>query len=368
MKYNISYLNFGEIAKFKYGVMPKKNKIIDEGSYPIYSGYKYVGRYPEYNLDANQLIVVARGVGGTGDVKITKEKVFLTNLSIAIFVDESIVLKKYLYYLYQINNLRYLDSGSAQSQITISDLERVKVPVIPIKSQKALVSILDSINNKIELNNKINDNLKHQSLIIFNDFYNSINCEEIAFKDDSDFGKLIMGQSPEGESYNTKKIGFPLLNGAADYNNMILTPLKYTSSPTRLCEIGDLIFCIRATIGLLVFADKKYCLGRGVAAISKTNSVYTEYIYHIINRSIEKLKCQANGSVIVGINKDDILKIKIKKPTNTEIEEFHKKQKPIFEMIENSRKEIQILSDLRDTILPKLMSGEIDVSNIKIEA
>ena len=114
---------FGDIATFKYGKMPNKQKITDSGKYPVYSGYRYVGYYDEYNTDKGQLIVVARGVGGTGDVKLTSEKCYLTNLSISADVDMRIALPEYLYYYFAIRNLRYLDSGSAQSQITISDLE-----------------------------------------------------------------------------------------------------------------------------------------------------------------------------------------------------------------------------------------------------
>ena len=80
-------IRFGDFASFKYGKMPNKKKVTECGSYPVYSGYRYVGFYDEYNTEANQLIIVARGVGGTGDVKLTKERCYLTNLSIAADID-----------------------------------------------------------------------------------------------------------------------------------------------------------------------------------------------------------------------------------------------------------------------------------------
>ena len=73
----------GEIASFAYGKMPKSN-VLTEGNYPTFSGYKYQYKYPEFNCDKGDVIVVARGVGGTGDVKIVKERCYLTNLSIKI--------------------------------------------------------------------------------------------------------------------------------------------------------------------------------------------------------------------------------------------------------------------------------------------
>ena len=149
----------GDIASFKYGTMPKKDLVSLGGQFPIYSGYRIVGSYPEYNLEQSELIIVARGVGGTGDVKLSPEKCFLTNLSIVAFLDESIILKKYAYYYFALNNLRYLDSGSAQSQITISDLQKVVVPVPPLAEQQRIAKILSSLDDKIELNNAINRNL-----------------------------------------------------------------------------------------------------------------------------------------------------------------------------------------------------------------
>ena len=156
---DVQYRNLGSFSEMKYGKMPIKSKIHENGTFPIYSGYRVVGYYDEYNLNERELIVVARGVGGTGDVKLSPPQCFLTNLSIAVIVDERVALKKYLYYYFQINNLRYLDSGSAQSQITISDLQKVIVPLPDLQTQHRIVKILEAIDNQIENNGKINDNL-----------------------------------------------------------------------------------------------------------------------------------------------------------------------------------------------------------------
>lgn len=150
---------FGDFAKFKYGKMPKKSSIKENGKYPIYSGYRYVGYCDEYNTEANQLIIVARGVGGTGDVKLTREKCYLTNLSISAEIDSNVAIPQYLYYYFSMRNLRYLDSGSAQSQITISDLEKVRIPLPNIESQKKIVHCLSLTDNKISANESINKNL-----------------------------------------------------------------------------------------------------------------------------------------------------------------------------------------------------------------
>ena len=155
----MEHRKLGSFSEMKYGRMPDKKKLLDKGEYPVFSGYRIVGYYDECNIDKQELIVVARGVGGTGDVKLSPGACFLTNLSIAVIVDESVALKEYLYYYFQINNLRYLDSGSAQSQITITDLKNVVVPIPSLDQQRKVVEILSRYDEKIEVNTKINDNL-----------------------------------------------------------------------------------------------------------------------------------------------------------------------------------------------------------------
>lgn len=132
--------SLGEIADFTYGKMPKK-ELIKEDGYPIFSGYRIVGFYPYFMYSEPTLIVVARGVGGTGDIKITPKECWLTNLSIAILLKDYSQLY-YFYYLLSSDNLRALDSGAAQSQITIDSLSKYKVML-------ADNSLINSFNNKV---------------------------------------------------------------------------------------------------------------------------------------------------------------------------------------------------------------------------
>ena len=149
----------GEIAGMKYGKLP--NTFAEyKGQIPIWSGYRVVGYTNSINCKKGTAIVVARGVGGTGDVKIAKEDCFLTNLSISITLNEGICKPLYFYYKYQTKNLKYLDSGSAQSQITIEDLKRLQLNIPPISYQNKVIELLSPFYDKIELNRKINSNLE----------------------------------------------------------------------------------------------------------------------------------------------------------------------------------------------------------------
>ena len=160
----------GEIASFAYGKMPQK-ELLGKGIYPTFSGYKYQYRYPETNCNKGDVIIVARGVGGTGDIKIVKERCYLTNLSIRLTFDQNVVYNAYFYYKYLKQTLRYLDSGSAQSQITINDLQREALALPPLPEQRAIAHILGSLDDKIELNRRMNETLEGMAQALFKSWF-----------------------------------------------------------------------------------------------------------------------------------------------------------------------------------------------------
>ena len=143
-----------DISSMKYGKMPDKDKITDdENKYPIYSGFSIMGYYEEFNIKKNDLLITARG-SGTGYVKLAPADCYLTNLSIIIDVDKKIVDTAYLYYYFSEFNLRYLDSGSAQPQLTINDLKIVKFKAPSMHEQKKIVKLFLLIDEKLNLTEK----------------------------------------------------------------------------------------------------------------------------------------------------------------------------------------------------------------------
>lgn len=108
-------------ASLKYGKMLDSELFLDKG-YPVYSGYGIRGYYTEYMYAEPQILVLCRGVSGTGEVRMSPHYSYITNLSIIVEVNKPYVTKMYLYYFLKNSDLRSLDSGSAQSMITSGDL------------------------------------------------------------------------------------------------------------------------------------------------------------------------------------------------------------------------------------------------------
>lgn len=149
------------MSSMKYGKMSKKDLRCKEGI-PIYSGYKITGYYPEANLNESKVIVIARGVGGTGDVKMSPDICWLTNLSIYIMENEDLLKKSYLFYQLKFANLRSLDSGTSISQITIADLSKYQIIAPPIELQVRFEELCKSFWSQVKVLTKKNENLRKQ--------------------------------------------------------------------------------------------------------------------------------------------------------------------------------------------------------------
>lgn len=370
---------FGDFATFKYGKMPIKKKITDIGKYPVYSGYRYVGYYDEYNTEANQLIVVARGVGGTGDVKLTKERCFLTNLSISASIDETIALPEYIYYRFLLRNLRYLDSGSAQSQITISDLEKVKIPLPTVNEQRAICGFLSLIDKKIEINKKINENLEQQIEAFLLDFLDNKETKPAKLGDYL-YIKGRIGWKGLKKSEYLSQSNYRIINGETltksgiDWNKAgYISEERYVESPEIMLQVGDILLSKDGTIGKIGYVDSlelPTSVASGIFVIrnNKPNIISTTFIYYLLkSRLFESfIAARTEGSVIPHLYQKDFMEFEFPLPTSVKMAEFEKLTEPMFSQIINNLNENKKLVVLRDALLPKLMSGELDVSGLDL--
>ena len=368
---------FKNFANFKYGKMPSKSKITDDGKYPVYIGYRYVGRYNEYNIDKETLIIVARGVGGTGDVKLTKEKCYLTNLSIAVEnIKKTIVNTVYLYYYFQIHNLRYLDSGSAQSQITISDLEKLEILLPPLETQQKIVKVLSAIDDKIELNNLINNNLEQQAMALFtynfidNSNENRISCKAEEYFDIS-IGKTPPRKEPEwfSDIDGVKWVSISDMGNCGMYisnSSEYLTPSAIDKYNVKIVPDNTVILSFKLTVGRVAITVGEMTTNEAIAHFKTDNKKINEYLYCYL----KKFNYQTMGStssIATAVNSKIIKAMLFVVPTDDEINKFHTIVKPIFNQIKLNQMENSNLIQLRDTLLPKLMNGEIDVSKVDID-
>ena len=362
-------MKFGDFASFRYGKMPIKKKITESGKYPIYSGYRYVGFYDEYNTEADQLIIVARGVGGTGDVKLTKDRCYLTNLSIAANIDSNVVLPEYLYYYFKPRSLRYLDSGSAQSQITISDLERVIIPIPPLSDQKAICSYLKLLDVKIQNNKNINENLQQQLHVL----YLRLFCDSAMDTPLGDVVATTSGGTPSrkhDEYYSDSSICWvkskELLENYIHETEEHINDLAIKKSSAKLLpKHSVLIAMYGATVGAYGVISKPMTCNQAVCALLCNENYPYTYLFQIAYESQQKFINLAVGSAQQNISQVLIKQLNLHSDLDI-IQRFHDLALPMHQEIEFLQAENISLSNLRNKLLPKLMSGELDVSSIDL--
>lgn len=123
-----------------------------------------------------------------------------------------------------------------------------------------------------------------------------------------DNATIVMGQSPPGESYNKEGIGAPLLNGPTEFGTHHPTAKQWTTSPTKVCKSGDVLFCVRgATAGRLNVADKAYCLGRGLAAIRpKPGKLDRAFLLHTLANGYTSFQARGVGSTFINISSREL--------------------------------------------------------------
>ena len=357
----------GDVAKFSYGTMPKKEKL-DTGIYPTFSGYKYQYLYPEINCKKGDVIVVARGVGGTGNVKIVREDCYLTNLSIKIDFDNSIVDNKFFYYNYFLETLRYLDSGSAQSQITIADLSNEYISLPPLEEQKAIAEVLSSLDDKIDLLHRQNQTLESLAQTLFRQWFIEEAKEEweVGTLDDIvDFNppyKLKQGELATYlamESVQTDKS-----SASGWYKREVASGAKFMNNDTLLARITPSLENGK-TAFVDFLEDDEIGWGSTEFIVMRMKENYHPFISYLIARN-QDFRDFAIGNMTGSTGRqraqaEDLKKYEIAIPPLYEIQKLNELLKSIPIKIKANWQQIQTLENLRDTLLPKLLSGEVRV-------
>ena len=317
-----------------------------------------------------------------------EEKIILSQRVFGLKVNNEIVNSKYLFAYMQTpffkHELFSRESGTTVTGIRRKELEKIVIKVPSMYIQNYIGQIIYNINYKINNNNKIIANLEELSQTLFKrwfvDFefpdedgnpYKSSGGEMIDSELGdipnrwkigtlSDIAEIVMGQSPKSNTYNNEQVGLPLLNGASDFKNKNIQPAKYTSMPKKIGHNLDYVFGVRATIGLVTELDNDYAIGRG-AGICKSNKETREFIYEVLNRAFKYFERIGSGSVYINISSKDLKQFKLIIPSKQALMEYHYHLEPIFSEIRNLKKQVKLLINMRDSLLPKLMSGEIKI-------
>ncbi len=284
---------------------------------------------------------------------------------------EGIANKDYLYYLVCSPEVREpaiksMVGSSGRQRVQTDVVKNLEIDVPPLVEQEKIGSFLKAFDDKIALNDRINNNLEKQAQAIYQQMF--IDTPDSNWKTGtlSDIADITMGQSPSGSSYNEDKEGTIFFQGRAEFGFRFPTIRLFTTEPKRMACANDTLMSVRAPVGDLNVARTDCCIGRGLAAIhSKTNhQSFVLYTMFSLKKQLDVFN--GEGTVFGSINRNSLNEMPILIPSEEKLDEFERIVAPMDAAIRNNYDEICRLEQIRDSLLPKLMSGELDVSNIDL--
>ncbi|SDD21269.1 restriction endonuclease subunit S [Halanaerobium congolense] len=378
-------VKLGDIADFQYGKYIPKDNFLKKG-YPVHNGYGIKGYLSEYKYEEEQLLIVARGVGGTGDIKMSPPKCTILNLSIVISPNENKVNKNFLYWLLKYSNTYSLRTGSAQPQIIIKDLKPFSIRYPKLKNeQKKITDILSTLDKKIENNNKMNKTLEEMAQAIYKSWF--VDFEPFQDEEfvDSELGMIPKGWEikkldklfnfkrgiePGSKNYEENKqknnVKFIRVGDVGEGSRETVFIDKKFIKKEKYCNYGDILVSFDATIGRVTMIQEG-CYNSGLKRIypkKEYKDLFSNGLIYLMMKSDNiqnTINKYAAGTTILHASKS-VKHLQHPFPKNDDIIiNFQKKIKPIIKKILLNKKENKSLKQLRDSLLPKLMSGEIKV-------
>lgn len=213
---------------------------------------------------------------------------------------------------------------------------------------------------------QINNNLEQQAQAIYQQMFVDNLSSEWKEGTLSDIADITMGQSPSGSSYNEESIGTIFFQGRAEFGFRFPTVRLFTTEPKRMAYANDTLMSVRAPVGDLNVAHTDCCIGRGLAAIHSKNNHQSFVLYTMFSLKKQLDVFNGEGTVFGSINRNSLNEMPIFIPSDEKLDEFEGIVAPMDTAIRNNYDEICRLEQIRDSLLPKLMSGEIDVSDIDL--
>lgn len=346
------------------------------------NGRKYVSRTEKYITEeglksssakilyAGDIIISARGTVGL--VAVLKKNMAFNQSCYGIKGLIGISETDYIYYLLidTVENFLQIAHGGVFDTITRDTFKEILCLLPPLPEQKAIASVLSSLDDKIDLLHRQNKTLEAMAETLFRQWFIEEAGDDWEEKILSDFGKVICGKTPSKNNPdfyggNVQFIKIPDMHGKI----YIFETTDRLSEEGRLSQDNKTIpknsICVSciATVGLVALTSQDCLTNQQINSIIPDKEIYLFYLYFIMKGSYDLLHAMASGgTATLNLNTSDFKRISVSCPPDCLLEQFHKISSSFFEKIFKNSQQILTIEKLRDNLLPKLMSGEVRVN------
>ena len=375
-------------SRLRSGKGIKSDSVLDSGPYPVIGGNGIRGYANESNFKG-ECAVIGRQGAYCGNVRFYEGEAYMTEHAVVV-VGNELADTRFLACLLSLMHLGNLSAQSAQPGISVQTLSKQIVSLPSIDYQKRVSAVIKSLDDKIEVNRRINENLEQQAQALFKSWF--VDFEP--FKDQpfveselgmipqgwrvgtlDEIGDVIGGSTPSKarpEYYTENGIAWltpkdlSLSNAKFTAKGEIdITQEGYKSCSTKLMPKGTVLFSSRAPIGYITIAKNDICTNQGFKSVVP-GYAGTAFIYCYLKAATPDIENKATGSTFKEASGSLMKSLQLVIAPKNIMDSFEERMKPLFAEQECIEDESRRLAELRDTLLPRLMSGELKVDEVNV--
>ena len=399
----------GDLCRIKHGHAFKGEFFEDDGCFLVLSpgnflatgGLQlrdgketfYSGEFSnEYLLEEGDLVIAMTDLKQEAPIlgsvlRIPESGRFLHNQRLGLVQDiADEVDPDFLYYLLNDQSVRWwlraTATGSTVRHTAPERIYRAKVRLPPIAVQEAIGASLRALDDLTENNRRRIEILEETARLLYQEWF--VHFRYPGHEDvdlvDSDLGPipeawsrtclaeaclLVMGESPKSKYYNDIGEGLPFHQGVTDFGRRFPTHTKWTTLGNRVAEPGDILFSVRAPVGRINLAPDRLVVGRGLSAIRDLDE-HQNFLLMQLKDQFTVEDSIGSGTIFNAVTKKDMESIVLLKPTSFVIGAFEAVVAPMADLVANLSRQNVALQEAHDLLLPRLVSGEVDVSELHV--
>ena len=395
------------------------NRTVDIADTQFFPEELITDKHGRFFLDDGDVLIAMTGqgsVGRVGRLSNSSNRRILLNQRVGKFIPNQNLDLRYFYYVasssYYEDIFFNAGLGSGQPNLSPDVIGQVEIPLPPLPEQKTIAHILGSLDDKIELNRRMNATLEGMAQALFKSWFvdfdpvidNALAAgnpipDELApraevrrkalangtanreaakafpasFQETEELGwipegweashmvenvRLTMGQSPSSDHYNKDGNGLPFHQGVTNYGERFPKHEQYSTGGNRYAEERDVLFSVRAPVGRINIANCQLIIGRGLSALRHKKG-YQGFLVYFLKHTFAKEDSIGSGTIFNAVNKKEMERIPLITASDHIAKAFNDIANSLDEKIASNAERSENLTKLRDTLLPKLISGEL---------
>lgn len=377
-----SALKRGDMKEDGIPVYEQQHAIYNSREFRYYIDEQKFNEMKRFQVRKDDLIISCSGtVGKVSIIKDDDPNGIISQALLLLRVDTDKVLPLYLKYFFSskvgYNAIVSRSSGSVQVNIAKRNvIEQIPIRLPQLETQRKIVGVLNSIDEKIKENEKINNNLEQQVLTLYrNRFVDTINDERRICRADEYFdisiGKTPPRKEPQWFSTNPQDVTWVSISDMGNCGLYInssseqLTKEAVDRHNVKVVPDNTVLLSFKLTVGRIAITNGEMTTNEAIAHFKTDKKEINEYLYCYL-KCFNYQTMGSTSSIATAVNSKIIKGMPFVVPTDVELKEFHDFAAPMFAKIKANQIETDNLIALRDALLPKLMSGEINVSDVEL--